>query len=303
MAHAGRGVVAVRAGNSCGRVADVGNLLMHPSLAFTLRFKASAASLTRVSAVAAVLVCSAPAFAQQPPGKSKLEGSSWGLGLAAISAQKAYKGMDRETKALPMISYENRYVKLGGPNLELKLPGIELSESQRLNFGVVVKLFDGAGYKASDSPALAGMAESKSSVWLGAKMEWENDLADVKLEWLGDASSKSKGQRLALGLERKIMLSSSLILIPRVGVESVDKKYVDYYYGVRASEATAGRAAYIGKATVNPEINLTGIYRFDRHHSMMFNVGVISLGKEIKDSPIVDRSTESRVMLGYKYSF
>ena len=276
---------------------------MPPSPAFTSRFKASAANMARVSALAAVFACAAPAFAQQPPGEGEPEGSSWGLGLAVMSVQNAYKGTDRETRVLPMISYENRYVTLGGPNLELKLPGIELSDSQRLNFGVMTQLFDGAGYEAKDSPALAGMSERKSSIWVGAKMEWENDLADVKLEWLGDASGKSKGQRLALGLERKIMLSPRLKLIPQVGVEWVDKKYVDYYYGVRDSEATAGRAAYTGKATLNPEISLSGIYRFDRHHSMMLNVGVRSFGKEIKNSPIVGRSTENRVMLGYKYSF
>ena len=276
---------------------------MPPSPAFTSRFKASAANMARVSALAAVFACAAPAFAQQPPGEGEPEGSSWGLGLAVMSVQNAYKGTDRETRVLPMISYENRYVKLGGPNLELKLPGIELSDSQRLNFGVMTQLFDGAGYEAKDSPALAGMSERKSSIWVGAKMECENDLADVKLEWLGDASGKSKGQRLALGLERKIMLSPRLMLIPQVGVEWVDKKYVDYYYGVRDSEATAGRAAYTGKATLNPEISLSGIYRFDRHHSMMLNVGVRSFGKEIKNSPIVGRSTENRVMLGYKYSF
>ncbi|MBP6779864.1 MAG: MipA/OmpV family protein [Ottowia sp.] len=276
---------------------------MPPSPAFTSRFKASAANMARVSALAAVFACAAPAFAQQPPGEGEPEGSSWGLGLAVMSVQNAYKGTDRETRVLPMISYENRYVTLGGPNLELKLPGIELSDSQRLNFGVMTQLFDGAGYEAKDSPALAGMSERKSSIWVGAKMEWENDLADVKLEWLGDASGKSKGQRLALGLERKIMLSPRLMLIPQVGVEWVDKKYVDYYYGVRDSEATAGRAAYTGKATLNPEISLSGIYRFDRHHSMMLNVGVRSFGKEIKNSPIVGRSTENRVMLGYKYSF
>ena len=251
---------------------------MPPSPAFTSRFKASAANMARVSALAAVFACAAPAFAQQPPGEGEPEGSSWGLGLAVMSVQNAYKGTDRETRVLPMISYENRYVKLGGPNLELKLPGIELSDSQRLNFGVMTQLFDGAGYEAKDSPALAGMSERKSSIWVGAKMEWENDLADVKLEWLGDASGKSKGQRLALGLERKIMLSPRLMLIPQVGVEWVDKKYVDYYYGVRDSEATAGRAAYTGKATLNPEISLSGIYRFDRHHSMMLNVGVRSFG-------------------------
>jgi outer membrane protein len=275
---------------------------MPPSLVLAPRFQPSAVNLARVSALAAVLTCAAPAFAQQPHGKDEPEGS-WGLGLGVVSGQKAYKGTDRETRALPMLSYENRYVKLSGPNLELKLPGLELSDSQRLNFGVVTKLFGGGGYEASDSPALAGMAERKSSVWAGAKVEWENDVADVKLELLGDASGKSKGQRVVLGLERKWMLSPKLMLVPQVGVEWVDKKYVDYYYGVRASEATAGRAAYVGKATVNPEISLTGIYRFDKQQSLMLNVGVKSLGKEIKNSPIVGRSTENRVMLGYMYRF
>ena len=266
-------------------------------------FPASAVTLARVSALAAALACAAPAFAQQPPGKDKPEGSSWGLGLGVVNAQKAYKGTDRETKALPMVSYENQYVKLSGPNLELKLPGLELGDSQRLNFGIVTKLFGGGGYEASDSSALAGMAERKSSVWTGAKVEWENGMADVTLELLGDASGKSKGQRVVLGLERKWKLSPNMMLIPQVGIEWEDDKTVDYYYGVRDSEATAGRAAYVGKATLNAEISLAGIYRFDKHQSMMLNVGVKSLGKEIKDSPIVGRSTENRVMLGYMYRF
>lgn len=276
---------------------------MQPALTFAPRFQPSAVNLVRVSALSAALTCAAPAFAQQPPGKDKPEGSSWGLGLAVLRTQKAYKGTDRETRALPMLSYENQYVKLSGPNLELKLPGLEWGNSQRLNLGLVAKLFGPGGYEASDSPVLAGMAERKSGIWAGAKAEWKNDWADLRLELLGDASGESKGRRMLLGLERKWMLSPSLMLIPQVGVEWADKKYVDYYYGVRTSEATAGRAAYTGKATLNPEISLTGTYRFDMHHSMMLNVGVKSLGKEIKDSPIVDRSTENRVMLGYKYSF
>jgi outer membrane protein len=276
---------------------------MPPSFVLARCFQPSAVNLARASALAAVLTCSASVFAQQPPGEGEPEDSSWGLGLAVISAQDAYKGMDRETRGLPMLSYENQYVKLSGPNLELKLPGLKLSESQRLNFGLVADLFGGGGYEASDSPFLAGMAERESSVWAGAKVEWENDLADVKLELLGDASGNSKGRRVVVGLERKWMLGPKWMLIPQVSVEWVDKKYVDYYYGVRASEATAGRAAYAAKGTANPEISLTGIYRFDKHQSLMLNVGVKSLGKEIKNSPIVGRSTESRVMMGYMYRF
>lgn len=249
------------------------------------------------------LCLAASAYAQQPPGPGDPDASTWGLGLAVVSTQKAYKGVDRETRVLPMLSFENRYLKLSGPNLELKLPGWSLDDSQRLNFGVVAKLFGGGGYEAGDSPFLAGMAERKSGFWAGGKVEWENDLADVKLEWLGDASGKSKGQRLLLGLERKWMLGSGLMLVPQVGIEWVDAKYVDYYYGVRAGEATAARAAYTGRAAWNADIGLTGIYRLGGRHSLMLNAGVKVLGQEIRDSPLVDRSTENRVMLGYMYRF
>ncbi len=276
---------------------------MHTPLTSPPRIHASATGLARACVLVSALAGATAAFAQQPPGKDKPDASPWGVGLAVVSAQKAYKGTDREARALPVLSYENPYVKLSGPNVELKLPGWELSGSQRLKFGVMTKLFGGGGYEASDSPALAGMAERKSSVWIGGKVEWENDLADVKLEWLGDASGNSKGQRVVLGLEHKWKLSPQMMLVPQVGIEWADKKYVDYYYGVRTGEARAGRAAYVGEATATPEISLTGIYRFDKHQSLMLNVGVKSLGKEIKNSPVVGRTTENRVMLGYLYRF
>ncbi len=175
--------------------------------------------------VTGLLVSATGAWAQQPPGKGKPDDLNWGVGLAVMSAQKAYRGMDRETRVLPLLSFENQYIKLGGPNLDIKLPGLTLSESQRLKFGLTVKLFGGSGgYDASDSPFLAGMAERKDGIWAGVKTEWENPLADVKLEWLADASGNSKGQRVVLGLERKWMLSPQLMLVPQIGAEWTDKK-------------------------------------------------------------------------------
>ena len=42
---------------------------------------------------------------------------------------------------------------------------------------------------------------------------------------------------------------------------------------------------------------------FDQRHSMFVDFEVTSLAKEIKDSPLVDKSTENRVFLGYLYRF
>lgn len=257
-----------------------------------------------VSTFTILLACTVPVLAQEQQGEGKPEGSSWGVGLGMISMQKAYAGVSRDNKVLPMLTYESKHLKLSGPNLDIKLPGVQLSESQHLNFGLTYKFFGGGiGYEASDSPALVGMEERKAGRWAGAKMEWKNDLADVNLEWLTDAASASKGQRVNLSVGQKWMLGRSWMLAPSIGAEWVDNKYVDYYYGVRSNEATAGRAAYLGTATVNTEISLMTMYRLDKQQSLILTVGVKSLGKEIKDSPIVDRSTENRVMLGYTYRF
>jgi outer membrane protein len=277
---------------------------MHTAPISMISFRTNAGNLVRTSTLTTLLACSVPVLAQQPPGEGKPGGPSWGIGLGVISMQKAYAGISRDNKVLPMLTYESKYLKLSGPNLDFKLPGLQLSESQHLNFGLTYKFFGGGvGYEASDSPALEGMEERKAGRWAGAKMEWKNDLADVNLEWLTDAASASKGQRVNLSVGHKWMLGRSFMLAPSIGAEWVDNKYVDYYYGVRSNEATAGRAAYLGTATVNTEISLMAMYRLDKEQSLMLSIGVKSLGKEIKDSPIVDRSTENRVMLGYTYRF
>ena len=93
------------------------------------------------------------------------------------------------------------------------------------------------------------------------------------------------------------------MVVPYVTAHWLDKKYVDYYYGVTAAEATAGRAAYAGKGGVNVDIGVRAMYRFDKHHSVLLNVGVTRLAKPIKASPIVGRSTTNQVIMGYMYSF
>ncbi len=263
----------------------------------------------KVSALAIALCLSVTdANAQQPGpggpghGPGDHEGSSWGLGVGVINMQKPYKGMDRETKALPMISFENEYVKVGGLGLEVKLPSLDLGESNRINFGIVGKM-DLGGYEASDSPFLAGMAEREGGFWAGAKAEWENELVDVSAQWTGDMSGHSKGRQFSLGLEKNFRLSDKVMLVPHVAAHWLDNKYVDYYYGVRAGEATASRAAYTGKAGVNMEVGLRAMYQIDRNHGVLLDVSVTSLADGIKDSTLVDRDNTNRVLLGYKYSF
>lgn len=262
-------------------------------------FHGSALRRAATSVFVVGLCSSVPAVAAPP---SDAESSSWGLGIGAAVKQKPYKDIDLKTTAVPLIQFENKYIRLRGLGVEVKLPGLDLGNSRRLDFAIVVK-HDGSGYEADDAPILAGMDERKGGLWAGAKMKWHNELVDVGAEWLADASSHSKGQRFNLGLERTWRFGDRVMLTPRAVVAWQDKKYVDYYYGVRASEVRANRAAYTGKAGVNPGIGVRGAYMFDKQHSMFLDVQASSLAKGIKDSPLVDRSSEYGMFLGYVYRF
>lgn len=228
--------------------------------------------------------------------------ASWGLGLGAGSMQKPYAGMDRENRVLPMLSYENRWLRVAGLGAEVKLPRLDLSDTQHLDFRLVAR-YDGSGYEADDAPILNGMAERKGGFWAGARAIWHTGFAQLSADWTADASGHSKGQRLSLGVEKNFRVGPQLMLTPRLGAAWLDRKSVDYYFGVRDGEVLPGRAAYGGRAGVNTELGLRGAYLLDRHHSLFVDVGVTRLSRPIRDSPLVDRSTENRVFMGYLYRF
>jgi len=254
---------------------------------------------SRGAAASLALALGASSVASAAPAD---EAPSWGLGIAAFSVQQPYTGIEREKRALPLISYENAYVRVFGPVVELKAHGVDLGDGQRLDLRVTGK-YDFSGYKPGDAPILNGMRERKSGFWAGGKAIWRTDVVDVSVELQADVTGKSKGRRANLGLEKNWRIGQHVIFTPRVSAAWVDKKYVDYYFGVAVDEVRAGRAAYVGKSAVNIELGLRSTYVIDDRHSMFLDLGVTKLSKKIKDSPLVNRSNENRAGLGYLYSF
>lgn len=256
----------------------------------TLSLALAAAALTPLAASAA------------EPQPAQEGASSWGVGLAVITTQEGYAGKDRKNRVLPLLSYENDRVRLLGPLAEFKLGRVGAADGQQLDFRLVAR-YDFGGYDAGDAPVLAGMSERKGGVWVGGKVNWRSDWANLGAEWTADAASHSKGQRFGLSLERTWRVGPQLLAAPRLGATWLDRKTVDYYYGVRPSEAAPGRPTYAGASTVNAELSLRTTYLLDRQQSVYFDVGVTRLGSSIRNSPLVDRSTENRVLMGWLYRF
>jgi MipA family protein len=231
----------------------------------------------------------AAAQAQEPA-------SFWGVGLGVGFERKAYRDFDNKVRALPLLMYENRWVAVGGPGIDLKLPSAgPLSFRLRARY-----TFD--GYEDDDSPYLAGMAERKGGLWLGAAAQWRGELGTLSAELLGDASGHSEGRQFKLQLDRRFQ-SGAFDLTPRVAAISLDRKYVDYYYGVRTGEAVSGRTAYAGSSAVNMELGLRLGYSLAPGQQLFLDLSGTRLGSGIKDSPLLERSSETGLRVGYLYRF
>ncbi|HDX8381088.1 TPA: MipA/OmpV family protein [Aeromonas salmonicida] len=230
------------------------------------------------------------------------ESSSWGLGLGISSVQKAYVNIDRDYQPIPLITFDNKYIQISGPELAFKLPSYHISSSSKLNFSIIGK-YEFDGYKQDDADILNGMEDRDGGFWSGFKAEWANSLANISAEYISEVSGDSDGNRFNFGVERTWHFKERFMLTPRVLVSLLDEKYVDYYYGVRQNEVNTNRAYYSGEAGVNIEVGARGGYMLKQKHFIFLDVGVKSLASEIKDSPLVDSSTENSIALGYIYNF
>lgn len=224
------------------------------------------------------------------------EGPQWGLGLGVSSETSPYRGVSTETNALPMLSFENRYVRVRGPSVDLKLPSAgPVSMALKARYST-------QGYKASDAAELQGMDQRKGGLWLGASADWRLPWAQLSAEWQGDANGRSDGQQVKIEASRRFQVGD-LGLRPHLAFVWQDSAYVDYYYGVRATESRAGRAAYVGSATVNTELGLQMNLPLAPSHSIFLDLSHTFLGSAIKDSPLVDRSGVTAVRAAYVYRF
>ena len=224
-------------------------------------------------------------------------GSHWGLGLGAGAMQKAYRGVDTDTIAIPIIIHDSEWIGVRGGSVSLKLPS-----AGPVSFALSAD-FSNDGYEASDSGFLAGMDEREDNFWVGATAKWETSIAYFSTTWSTDVSGNSGGQKFAISAERSFE-AGDFEFAPRLGAQWLDDKYVNYYYGVRAHEATPDRAFYVPDSTVNFEAGFRTIYKLpSRKSSVFLDLSVHSLGSSIADSPLVDGSTEERIFVGFVRMF
>ena len=250
------------------------------------------------SIVASLLMFSHASWAQPASVGNPMPEESWSVGAGVSVSSSPYTGMKTKVTALPSVNYANSWLRFDGlsANVKLPIPSQKVSYSLRANYAL------SDGYKASDAPILNGMDKRKASLWVGAGLRMPTQALNYSLDVSTDALGYSKGTQAKLQVDKNFRIGKTVIT-PRLSTTWLDRKYVDYYYGVKDTEVTANRSRYKGKSTMNVELGVKTTYTFNPHHSVSLDVSAVMLGSQIKNSPLVSDRTQLRMRTWYAYTF
>jgi MipA family protein len=218
----------------------------------------------------------------------------WGLGVGAGVAASPYKSGSTRFSPIPLFSFDDKWVHAFGTTIDLKVARWDdVSFMLRGNFAI------GDGYRNSDAPILNGMENRNGTFWYGPALAWKSAFGTLSGDYL---LGGNRGERAKIDFSKSFDYGS-LSFAPHVGVEWLSSKYVNYYYGVRASEVAAGRPEYTGKAAYEMSLGTRVQYRFTRQQMAILDVGVAHDTSGVTDSPIVGRKYIPQARLGYIYQF
>jgi outer membrane protein len=158
-----------------------------------------------------------------------------------------------------------------------KKTGISFAVEPRLGFG------------AGDGAKLAGMATRRGSLQGGPTFDTEGNWGALSVGYFTDLTGASHGGYLDALYSKQLLKNERWEVNGAVELSRLDSKITNYYFGVRPTEATPGRATYQPGATTNATFWLTGKYNLTRQYALMLGANVTQLGSAAANSPIVER--------------
>ncbi|MCI5124619.1 MAG: MipA/OmpV family protein, partial [Candidatus Electrothrix sp. AR5] len=179
--------------------------------------------------------------------------------------------------------------------------GIHVYQAEHLSIDLLGK-YRFEAYEEGDSNSLIGMKERDGTVEAGLAVQWRLEQAVLSCRVFTDLLNEHGGQEINLRIKKPFRWRM-LFVAPYLGVSLHSDSFSNYYYGVDASEAIAGRPEYELGWTANWQAGLA--LRVGLTQNIMINTlfGLKLLDQEITDSPIVDQDALFFGMAGIAFGF
>ncbi len=255
--------------------------------------------LKRLSSLAALtaaaLFMGHIAYAQSNDGPGSL---GVDVGVVASIGNGIYIGEGVGVTYYPSLSYETELVTLS----LLEGASVQLIQSGPLTFSVDLAPREHA-LSQSSTPELAGIERQETSADLGITASYDfSDALDLTLSTYSDVTGSSNGHEIDLSLNRVVYVGP-LPLFLSASASWQDANLAAYTYGVRASEARAGRPAYAPGGIVTPSVSVSTGLPLSDNLLIFTEASAEFLSSAVTQSPIVDQSTSLGLLIGVNYSF
>ena len=247
-------------------------------------------------AARAALICisllGTHAMAQTASGDSGWTGT---LGLGPVFVPKYPGGKQTQILPLPIayVEYKDWFY------VDLFRAGAYVWGSQDKKQGIAFSVEPRMGFTSGDGPKLTGMAKRRSGVSGGPTYNAEGDWGAVSVGYFADLSDASRGGYFDALYNRRLLKDDHWDLSGTIQVSSWNSKMTNYYFGVKAEEATAARPLYTAGASTQATLWLTGQYNLSREYAAMFGGNVTRLGSAAAASPIVERRLVPLLYIGF----
>jgi outer membrane protein len=219
----------------------------------------------------------------------------WSLGTGFRYGMFPYVGEETEHDFLPLITYSGEHFFIDGTRT-----GFHLYDTEDWLVGTYVAYRFG-GFNEDDSKKLDGM-DRDDGVDGRFAITRKTSFGDFTMDTGADIRDKSNGWDAQLRWG-KTLGGDSFLYRPWIGLTYEDQNLVNYYYGVKSSEATAQRPAYETDSALEWSYGIDTSYRLSQHHYVGLNLQYTQLDSTKLDSPIVEENGIYQAFLSYRYEY
>ncbi len=226
------------------------------------------------------------------------------FGLSAnVATEDDYKNLDNKAGLSLGVEYRGDKFNIGKDGISYEFIHTDKYAVEALATS------NNYGFEAKDGKSFTGMDKRKISIDLGGRVIVNTGIGPVTIHATKDVHA-SKGYEAGIKVggiaphpphwtgERKLTVAAA------AGLRYQSKKVIDYYYGVKDSEATASRNFYLGKSAITPYLGVEAQADLTKHISITGNLSVTKQPNAIRNSPLTqDKKYQAEANVGFTYWF
>ncbi|HEU5296503.1 MAG TPA: MipA/OmpV family protein [Burkholderiaceae bacterium] len=219
-----------------------------------------------------------------------------GFGVLVSSEQSPYRGVGLRHDVLPVYLYEGERIFVRTDRAGLKFTP---TDDQALEL-YLRRRFE--GFPLDDAPpALQGLVAHRGGVDLGLTWRARVDPIHLHASVSQNLSQEPRGQELAVGAYTDWPLGR-LTLRPAATGTWRSSRSNDFYFGVPAEHASAGRPEYHPGAGVDLFAGIYASYQLSAGWRLFAGAGTTRRAATVQASPIVEAGPQAGIVVGATYN-